>query len=291
MARLSGVRAWGTGVLIAGQFLPGTMRRRAQSPFALNEFLRSAAYASRYARSPLCRASDAVAVASRDRGGPAGSTDPDTIRPRLVRAPSTPPRIAEPMADDLEEDYDAADDSFQEEGRKGGGGKKKLLLFILPVLLVVGGAAGAFFTGLLDPVMNMVTGGGDETHAAGDAHGGNGGGGHGGEGGDGAGVLGQTVFYDLPEMVVDLNAGGRKSHFLKVRVSLELASQADVATVEAVMPRVIDNFQVFLRELRIEDLQGAAGIYRVREELLRRVGNAVRPARVNAVLFKEMLVQ
>jgi len=197
------------------------------------------------------------------------------------------------MADDLEEEYDDADDSFREEGRKGGGGKKKLLLIILPVVLVIGGAAAAFFTGALDPVMNMVTGGGD-THTAGDAHGG--GGGHGGgdghgANGDGTGILGQTVFYDLPEMVVDLNSGGRKSHFLKVRVSLELASQADVATVEAVMPRVIDNFQVFLRELRIEDLQGAAGIYRVREELLRRVGNAVRPARVNAVLFKEMLVQ
>jgi flagellar FliL protein len=191
------------------------------------------------------------------------------------------------MSDDLEEDYGESEEGFEEEGQSSGrGGRKKLLLILVPVLLLVLGAAGAFFTGLLDPVFNMVMGGDSDTHATDDGHGG--GDGHGGEGG---GVLGQTVFYDLPEMVVDLNAGGRKSHFLKVRVSLELASQADVAQVEAVMPRVIDNFQVFLRELRIEDLQGAAGIYRVREELLRRISNAVRPARVNAVLFKEMLVQ
>lgn len=190
------------------------------------------------------------------------------------------------MSDDLEEDYDESEEGFEEEGQSSGrGGRKKLLLILVPVLLLVLGAAGAFFTGLLDPVFNMVMGSDSETHATDVGHGG--GDGHGGEGG----VLGQTVFYDLPEMVVDLNAGGRKSHFLKVRVSLELASQADVAQVEAVMPRVIDNFQVFLRELRVEDLQGAAGIYRVREELLRRISNAVRPARVNAVLFKEMLVQ
>lgn len=191
------------------------------------------------------------------------------------------------MADDLEEDGYEGDDEggFDEEGSSRGGGRKKMLLIILPLLLIIGGAGGAYFTGMLDPVIGMVSGGDTETETAGgdDGHGG-------GDGGEG-GALGQAVFYDLPEMVVDLNTGGRQAHFLKVRVSLELASQADVARVEEVMPRVIDNFQVFLRELRVEDLQGAAGIYRVREELLRRVGNAVRPARVNAVLFKEMLVQ
>jgi len=202
------------------------------------------------------------------------------------------------MADDLEDDFDDADgeEGFEEEGGKRGGRRKMLILILLPLLLIVGGAAGAYFTGMLDPLLGSSSSS-DAAHGGGgggdDGHGGGGGGddAHGG-GGDGqAGALGHTVFYDLPEMIVDLSGSGRKSHFLKVRVSLELANQADVARVEEVMPRVIDNFQTFLRELRVEDLQGAAGIYRVREELLRRVGNAVRPAQVNAVLFKEMLVQ
>ena len=47
----------------------------------------------------------------------------------------------------------------------------------------------------------------------------------------------------------------------------------------------------YLRELRLEDLQGAAGVYRLREELLVRVNQAVRPAKVNDVLFKDMLIQ
>jgi len=57
------------------------------------------------------------------------------------------------------------------------------------------------------------------------------------------------------------------------------------------MPRIIDNFQVYLRELRLEDLRGSAGMYRLREELLTRVVAAAQPVRVKDVLFKEMLIQ
>ena len=100
-----------------------------------------------------------------------------------------------------------------------------------------------------------------------------------------------AVFYDLPEILVNLNSTGRKQNFLKIRVSLELESALDVGKIEAVMPRIIDNFQVYLRELRVDDLQGSAGMLRLREELMARVNNAVKPAKVNDVLFKEMLVQ
>ena len=100
-----------------------------------------------------------------------------------------------------------------------------------------------------------------------------------------------AVFYDLPELLVNLNTGGRKSTMLKIRVSLELQTQADIPKVEEVLPRILDNFQVYLRELRIEDLKGSAGMYRLREELLTRVAAAAAPAKINDVLFKEMLVQ
>ena len=90
---------------------------------------------------------------------------------------------------------------------------------------------------------------------------------------------------------MNLSSNGRKASYLKMSVSLELASQLDVARVQAVMPRIIDNFQVYLRELRVEDLKGSAGLYRLREELLRRVNAAAAPAKITDVLFKEMLVQ
>ena len=56
-------------------------------------------------------------------------------------------------------------------------------------------------------------------------------------------------------------------------------------------PRIVDNFQVYLRELRIEDLRGSAGVYRLREELLARVNTAVQPVKVKNVLFNEVLIQ
>jgi flagellar FliL protein len=204
------------------------------------------------------------------------------------------------MAD---EDFEGGEQTEFESGG-GGGGKKKLLLILIPIVLVVGGAAAAYFTGLADPLVAMITGesapaeeqaaaegdhaapaeGGAAKPAAGD-HGAAPAGGTAAAGGTGA------VFYDMPEMLVNINTAGRTRNFLKIRVSLEMANETDIALIENVQPRIIDNFQVYLRELRLEDLQGAAGMYRLREELLNRVNAAVRPAQVKDVLFKEMIVQ
>lgn len=100
-----------------------------------------------------------------------------------------------------------------------------------------------------------------------------------------------AVFYDLPEMLVNLSSTGKQASYLKLRVALELDDPNAVGRIEHLMPRVVDNFQVYLRELRMEDLNGSAGLYRLREELLLRVNLAVEPVSVVDVLFKEMLVQ
>jgi flagellar FliL protein len=99
------------------------------------------------------------------------------------------------------------------------------------------------------------------------------------------------VFYDLQDLLVNLNTTGRKPSFLKLSISLELEHAEDVPRLQAVLPRIVDNFQVYLRELRVEDLKGSVGMYRLREELLARVNAAVAPVKVTDVLFKEMLVQ
>jgi len=183
--------------------------------------------------------------------------------------------------DDLDEDIDEGEDGDEEEEGDGGGGKKKLiLLIVVPLLLVVGGAAGAYFMGFLDPVLAMIVG--EEEAVEGEASGGD---------DDEDGVPQSVVFYDLPELLVNLNTGGRKQSYLKIRVSLEVAKQEDVPKIEAMMPRIVDNFQVYLRELRVDDLKGSAGMYRLREEMLTRVNAAASPSKVNDVLFKEMLVQ
>ena len=72
---------------------------------------------------------------------------------------------------------------------------------------------------------------------------------------------------------------------------MELNSEEDVAIVDAAITRITDNFNVFLREMRVEDLEGSAGMYRVREELILRINGAIAPLKVRDVLFKEMLIQ
>jgi flagellar FliL protein len=183
------------------------------------------------------------------------------------------------MADD---DFDDADDAEGggEEQSGGGGGKIKLFIIIGAVIVVLLGAgAGIYFSGLLDPFLGAKT-----EVAEGEGAGS-------GEKQGPKGPAGPSVFFDLPEMIVTLNTAQRKTAFLKIRVALEVARADEIPKIQAVMPRIVDNFQVYLRELRVEDLKGSAGMYRLREELLTRVKAAAAPAKVNAVLFKEMLIQ
>ncbi|MEM1138476.1 MAG: flagellar basal body-associated FliL family protein, partial [Pseudomonadota bacterium] len=102
----------------------------------------------------------------------------------------------------------------------------------------------------------------------------------------------KLVFYPIPEILVNLNTGGGGSKmYLKLNVELELRAGADLTALEAVMPRIVDKFQLYLRELRLEDLQGSAGMFRIKEELLRRVNLAAKPVVVYDVLFKELVIQ
>lgn len=98
------------------------------------------------------------------------------------------------------------------------------------------------------------------------------------------------AFVDLPEMVANLNSDPRHPRYVKLKAKLE-TSEGDVVKVKAALPRLIDLFQTYLRETRPDELQGALGMYRLRQELIARASLASRSAKVNDVLFSEMLVQ
>ena len=185
------------------------------------------------------------------------------------------------MADEDEDFDDVGEDNEEDGSPSEKGGKNKLLIIVaLVIFLVVGGLAGAYFMGLLDPVIAMIVGG-DAVEGEGEIT----------SSEDEMRPSENAVFYDVGELLVNLNTGGRKSSFLKIRMSLELEDPKDIERIESIMPRIIDNFQTHLRELRIEDLKGSAGMYRLREELLARASAAAAPVKVSDVLFKEMLVQ
>ncbi|WP_029008965.1 flagellar basal body-associated FliL family protein [Azospirillum halopraeferens] len=156
--------------------------------------------------------------------------------------------------------------------RKKFSGKKLVLFVILPLVLLIGAGAGIYFSGVLD----MLLGTGEEEHA---------------EPVPEPQVAAIPIFYDLPDMLVNLNSDSRRPAFLKIKISIQVSKPEDIPAIEHVLPRIVDNFQVYLRELRLEDLKGSAGMYRLRQELLIRISAAAHPVKVRDVLFREMLVQ
>lgn len=158
----------------------------------------------------------------------------------------------------------------EEEGAEqaAGGGKKKLILFGAAGLVVLLAAGGAFFFLMGDAPAPAPSDG----EAAPEE------------------VQRPVVFYDLPEMTVNLATDGRTT-YLKVRIALEVENRAMIDQIQPYLPRILDAFQIYLRELRPADLEGSAGLFRLKEELLRRINLSVYPAKVEGVLFKEILVQ
>jgi flagellar FliL protein len=102
----------------------------------------------------------------------------------------------------------------------------------------------------------------------------------------------ETFIFNLPAMTVNLNDDGAEGdQFMKLTIALEVANEGVMKEIQPRMAKVVDAFQVYLRELRKSDLEGSAGIYRLKEELRRRVNVAIFPAQVEGILFKEILVQ
>jgi flagellar FliL protein len=175
-------------------------------------------------------------------------------------------------------------------------GKTLILFIVLPALLILGGGGGAAFF-LLKPKAEVHAEAGDHGKAKKkkkDAHGKDKGG-HGAAKADGSGPVvteGDGVYYvALPQMLINFSTDDGRPAFLKLRVTLEAPDEDVAYAVEPELPRIMDQFQGFLRELRMDDISGSAGTARLRLELLRRVNLAIAPAQMNAVLIEEMLVQ
>jgi flagellar FliL protein len=186
------------------------------------------------------------------------------------------------------------------EGEAAGGGKKKIILIAVGALvLLLGVGAGLYFTGMLDGLLGKTAegeaeAGGEHGEAKGD-HGEAKKGGHGeakkGGGGHGEEASGGGSFVAIPTIIVNLNSDDGTPRYLRLTVQLELADEGDKSAVEAIIPKVIDQFQTYLRELRVRDLRGSGGIYRLQMELLWRVNQAAAPAEIKDVLFQEILIQ
>ena len=174
-----------------------------------------------------------------------------------------------------------------EEGKKKISKKMIIIIAAAAVVLLGGIAAALVFTGVLGPKKP------EAGHEQADGHEGGKEAAKGEGHGEGAKKDEQhgPIFFDMGEVVVNLQTDGKRQVFLKLVMQLELEAEEDKLIIEKIKPRIIDNFQTYLRELRLDDLRGSAGLYRLREELLFRVTEAAQPVKVKDVLIQQMLVQ
>jgi flagellar FliL protein len=148
-------------------------------------------------------------------------------------------------------------------------GKKLVLFILLPILLLGGGGAAAYFL-LLKKEPAVEEQAAAEEHAADEPQ----------------------VYVSLEKpLQVNLVGTGKKMPYLNLDLWLAVKTEEDAKHLEGVMPKVIDQFQIYLRSLRIDDLQGADGVQRMRDELLMRAKAAAKPVEVEDVLIKSMLAQ
>ncbi len=161
------------------------------------------------------------------------------------------------------EESEAATDG--EAGAKGS--KKKLIIIIAAVVLLAGGGGGGFY------FFKMKNAAKTEEAAKPPPK--------------------KISFVDMKDMSINLAPpqSGERGGVMKLKISLEVSDAKLTAEIQPLLPRIEDAFQIYMRELRPSDLEGSMGIFRLKEELLRRVNIAVYPARVDAILFKEILVQ
>lgn len=188
--------------------------------------------------------------------------------------------MAKNADDNLDEDKSGDDPEVGlTEGGKKFSAKKIVLFVVIPLFLLGGGGAGLYFSGVLGRFFKKdaaVEGHAEAGQEQKDAHG---------------NPVPGVAFLEIPNMLVNLSGPDEQPRYLRLKVQLEMANQTDLAAVQGVMPRVVDQFQTYLRELRVKDLRGSAGIYRLQMELLSRVNAAAYPIEVKDVLFQEILIQ
>lgn len=186
------------------------------------------------------------------------------------------PEATEEAVAEIEYELDAEGNQIlDEEGNpipKKKKSKKKLIIIILLLVLLGGGGAAAFMLLGGEPSADAET-----TEAA-------------KEGGEAAAIP-EPVYMDLEDIVVNLNSTSRRTNYINLKITLELKSKEDIAAIESQMPRIKDAFNTYLRELRREDLQGSAGVYRLKNELMLRLQKTLTKGEVKDILFREIIIQ
>ncbi len=171
-------------------------------------------------------------------------------------------------------DEEAEDEEDGGEGEDGAGeaeksGKVKLIAIIAAVLVLLlgGGGGAAWYFGLFDSLFEMKGGSRLATID-----------------------LGVPVRHELPMIKADLKTGRCKSALLRTVIVVEMGSK-DLKRMEAMQLRITDAISTYLRDYERQDMVGRKGSDRFRLDTTRIINNMIAPSRIQALIFKEFIVQ
>lgn len=152
-------------------------------------------------------------------------------------------------------------------GKKRKFGKKAVILAGGALLLLAGGGTAAF-------VVWQNNGG--ELGAAGPAV---------------ASETDSSSYIEVPQMIVNLRSSDGQARFLKLRFIIVAASSGKVDSIKDRLPVLLDALQPFLRELRPDDLNGSAAVFRIKEEMMSRASQSLGAGVVRDVLIQDLVQQ
>ena len=168
------------------------------------------------------------------------------------------------MSDQPDDDNGAGDGP----GDSKGGGKGKLIAIIaIAVVVIAGGGAAAYFTGLLDPLLGRKAGSKVATID-----------------------LGTPVTLQLPQIKADLKTGKCSAPLIRTTIVIQLNS-TDLPRLQGSELRVIDSIRAHLRDQERQQMVGKAGTDKLRADLTNIINNAIQPAQIQSILFKEFVLQ
>ena len=149
---------------------------------------------------------------------------------------------------------------------------KKILLFLVPALIVIGIIVGLYFLFIpkSDNAENLsysiVEKEENDTKTI-------------------------TVFYDLPEISVQLQSADSQNAVVKIKINIELSKMGDIKTIESLMPQITDAAVTHISELSQNEISGAEGLYWLKEELLYRLSLIAAPVKISNLNFKRFEIQ
>ena len=97
-----------------------------------------------------------------------------------------------------------------------------------------------------------------------------------------------VVFVAMEPLTISLPRNSSSKH-LRFRASFEVPKPHQ-SEVEAIMPRIIDVLNGYLRALEVTDIEDPAALTRLRSQMLRRAQVVAGPERINDLLIMEFVL-